>query len=143
MPFASDKARSAERRLLGRAQLFRWNLEPKLEFSVGDVMDLGLVAGVISESFGNVALAGVKPVEGCEPPSGTKAVENTELHPAQSSNGREHPGDHRLNTLIDTIRSETAMPESSAPPSMVLSLAAPALFWRALKSAWTGSPRGK
>ena len=122
----------------------------KLNFSAGDVMDLGLVAGVISESLGNVALGGVKQVEERESRSETRAIDNIELQPGQSSNEKEDPGDHRPNTVRGTIHSETGLPESASPESMVLKslastrlAAAPTLFWRGLKRAWIGHSRGK
>lgn len=124
----------------------------KLNFSAGDVMDLGLIAGAISESLGNLALDGVMQVAGREFRSQTKAVDNIELQPGQSSNENDDPGDHRPNPVRDTIHSQTAVPESSTPESRVLEslastklAAAPTLLWRAFKRAWAdiragGSP---
>lgn len=61
----------------------------KLKFTAGDVMDLGLIAGVISESLGSVAGGGVRREEEREPASEIRAVKNMEPLPAPPSNPKD------------------------------------------------------
>ncbi len=98
------------------------------KFSDGDVMDLGLIAAVASESLGNVPLGDGKQSEGCELPEGTKAGEAIELE-----------------KVGDTSPFTTASLERPTPKSGLLQPpAAPSgPFWRVLRRVWRGNPRGK
>jgi len=96
------------------------------KFSEGDVMDLGLIAAVVSESLSNVP-PGVGQSEGRQLPVGTRAGESRELDKFQIRDAR----------LLSTASLERANPKSASFPP----LAAP--FWRALRRVWTGNPQGK
>jgi hypothetical protein len=123
--------------------------QQKHSFSAGEVMDLGLIAGVISDSLGVGTHIGVKPAEGREWPPETKTVKNVELQPGHSLNEKAGPGDALPSPAKNTVDAETPLIESSTPtPEMVLgSLASelptvPDQLWLAFKRAWTRHPRG-
>jgi len=64
------------REVAGAIELF---FQEKRSFSLGDVMDLELIAGVISESLGGSTHIGVKHAKGRERPPETKTFDNVEL----------------------------------------------------------------
>ena len=105
----------------------------KLNFSPGDVMDLGLIAGVIGDSLGDVAPGGGNQGERYESAAERKAVDTLELPFEQPS-----PQDARAEKEPSRPRSAGSKPPGSAKPS-----ATPARFWRGLKKTWTGHSGGK
>jgi hypothetical protein len=119
------------------------------KFSDDDVMDLGLIAAVVSESLGSVPIGDGKRWEGCEFVSATIPAQKIERSPEPSANQRVNPGDYRSNRVrVKKIPSNTASLESathgsdpipSLAPSKLAAAASP--FWRALRRAWTGHPR--
>ena len=100
----------------------------KLNFSPGDVMDLGLIAGVIGDSLGDIAPGGGNEGERYALAAERKAVDTLELP-------FEQPSPHHARA-----ESEPSLPRSagSKPPGSAKSSATPALFWRGLKKTWTG-----
>ncbi len=130
------------REVAGAIEFF---FQEKRSFSPGDVMDLGLIAGVISESLGGsknvgVKLASVHPPEPRPTPGLNAAhglLKEEELAFGQTSLG-----------VADRIDSELPIAESSDPASTVPDAAAkklpaaPAQLWLNLKKAWTRRPRG-
>lgn len=96
------------------------------KFSDGDVMDLGLIAAVVSESLSNVP-PGVRQSEGRQLPVGTRAGESRELEKVQVRDAR----------ALNAASLERSNPKSGSPPPLV------APFWRALRRVWTGNPPGK
>jgi GAF domain len=130
------------REVAGAIEFF---FQEKRSFSPGDVMDLGLIAGVISESLGGsksvgVKLASVHPPEPRPTPSLDAAhgsVKEEELTFGRTSLG-----------VADRIHSRMPIAESSDPASTVPNAvakklpAAPAQLWLSFKKAWTRRPRG-
>jgi hypothetical protein len=99
-------------------------------FSDGDVMDLGLIAAVVSESLGSVPIGEGQQWEGCEFASATAPVHESELTPELPLNQRVDLGDYRSNRV-------KAIPPLG--PEKLAAATGP--FWRALRRAWTGHPR--
>ena len=135
-----------DREVAGAMQfLFR----ERLDFSSGDLMDLGLVAGVISESFSSSQQQiGVAESEGRGNLSDKKSVNG--IGPPLSVSSKKQSGrDENLACLVreandaKTMSSEPSSPESAVLHSLVSSRlgAAPTLLWRVLKKAWTGHSR--
>src|SRR5216683_4572137 len=89
--------------------------QQKHSFSAGEVMDLGLIAGVISDSLGGATHTGVKQAEGREWPPETKTVKNVELQPGHSLKEKASPGDALPSPVKNTIHAETPLTESSTP----------------------------
>jgi hypothetical protein len=116
-------------------------------FSPGDVMDLGLIAGVISESLGGSRNVGIKPasLHGPEPKS------TPSLHAALGWLEEEEelpPGQTRPGAVASPIGSKTLTAESAdrasivpAPPANKLP-AAPAQRWLNFKKVWKRQPPG-
>ena len=102
----------------------------KRKFSDGDVMDMGLIAAVVSESLGSVPIGEGQQWEGCEFASATAPVHESELTPELSLNQRVDLGDYRSNRV-------KAIPPLG--PDKLAAATGP--FWRALRRAWTGHPR--
>jgi len=109
----------------------------KRSFSPGDVMDLGLIAGVISESWGSP--------KRMVPPE-TKIVVNVE-EPESLPKQEADPGKSLLDVTANTTDSD-ALTESAPPVSVVSGSVAsklatsPAQFWLNFKRVWTRHPRG-
>lgn len=128
------------REVAGAIEFF---FQEKRSFSTGDVMDLGLIAGVISESLGGSRNPGIKLATA--PPSGTKPA--LDVDPAGGPLN-EDPGQLQPCPVADTISSKTPIEESSGsettvpgvPPAKLPS--APAQLWLNLKRTWTRYPRG-
>jgi hypothetical protein len=100
-------------------------------FSTGDVMDLELITGVISEGSSGAAQIESRQGRGRERPANTKAAESIQPRLGHPSN--------RKAGLIDA---ETSFVESASPEPMVLGLlasklaTAPTLLWLAFKKTW-------
>ena len=115
----------------------------KRSFSSGDVMDLGLIAGVINGCLAGVSNIGVKQTEGPELPHETKAAEDVEARPGQSRNQKDNPSGALLRSFRDTIDDEIPLKKSSTPEPIVpgsrllKSPTAPVRLWRTFKRAWT------
>jgi hypothetical protein len=118
--------------------------QQKHSFSAGEVMDLGLIAGVISDSLGGATHIGVNQAEGREWPPETKTAKNVELQPGPSLKEKAGPGDALPSPVKDTIDAETPLiPESMVVGAPVSELpTVPDQLWLAFKRAWTRHPRG-
>ena len=105
----------------------------KLNFSPGDVMDLGLIAGVIGDSLDDVAPGGVNHGERYESAAERKALDTLEL-PFEQSSPQNAPAE-----------TESSLPRSvrSKPPASAKLSDTPAVFWRGLKKTWTRHSGGK
>jgi hypothetical protein len=130
------------REVAGAIEFF---FQEKRSFSPGDVMDLGLIAGVISESLGGSRQIGVKHASG--PPVEIKIVANVE-RTGNSLNEKADPGEVSPGTVEKAIDPETVLTESStresmAQGSLTTKLAtAPAQIWLTFKRVWTRHARG-
>ena len=128
------------REVAGAIEFF---FQEKRSFSPGDVMDLGLIAGVVSESLGGSRNPGIKLATAHR--SGTKPA--LDVDPAGGPLN-EDPGQLLPSPVADTISSKTPLAESSGseptvpavPPAKLPS--APAQLWLNLKRTWTKYPRG-
>jgi GAF domain len=118
--------------------------QQKHSFSAGEVMDLGLIAGVISDSLGGATHIGVNQAEGREWPPETKTAKNLGLRPGPSLEEKAGPGDALPSPVKDTIDVETPLiPESMVVGAPVSELpTVPDQLWLAFKRAWTRHPRG-
>ena len=130
-----------DRQVAGAMQfLFR----EKLDFSPGDVMDLGLVAGVISESFGGSPQIGVTHSERRGSLSDKESVDGIR-RPLGVSPKKQSAPDKNLTRLGRDANypKPASTPESAVLDSLASSRlsAVPTLLWRALKKAWTGRSR--
>ena len=130
------------REIAGAIEFF---FQEKRSFSPGDVMDLGLIAGVISESLGGsknvgVKLASAHPPEPRPTPSLKAAhglLKEEKLAFGQTSLGAVDRIDSELPTT------ESSDPASTDPDAGAKKLpAAPAQLWLNFKKAWTRRPRG-
>lgn len=117
----------------------------KLDFSPGDVMDLGLIAGVISESFTVSPQIGVTESEelgssGDKSPIKGMGRRGREVSKKQEKN---LAAVFKGRNTAKALANETASPESAVLNSLASSRlgAAPAVLWRALRKAWTGQSR--
>jgi hypothetical protein len=81
--------------------------QKKHSFSAGEVMDLGLIAGVISDSLGGAGYTGVGQAEGGEWPPETKTVTNVEMQPGPSLKEKAGPGDALPSPDKNTTDAET------------------------------------
>ena len=112
-------------------------------FSSGDVMDLGLIAGVISGSLAGVSNAGIKQAEGPESPHRTKAPEDVEAQPERLRNQKDNPSEALPSTLKGALADEMLLKKSSTPKPIVprsrlpKSPGAPVRLWLTFKRAWT------
>ncbi len=112
-------------------------------FSSGDVMDLGLIAGVISGSLPGVSNTGIKQAEGPGSRHEPEAAEDVE---AQSGHSRQkaNPSGAVPSPFKDTMDDAMFLKKSSTPepisPGSRLpkSPGAPLRFWRTFKRAWVG-----
>jgi len=84
--------------------------QEKHTFTAGEVMDLGLIAGVISDSLGGAGHTGVKQAE--EWPAKTKTVKNIEVQPGPSLKEKAGPGHAPPSPVKDTTDAETPLTES-------------------------------
>ena len=106
-------------------------------FSAGDVMDLGLIAGVISESLGVDTESERNEAEGGACP-GNK---NVAQRPEYPTDARADAGNALLNHFKQTTNTKATVP-SPAPTSMLESAVAARMttttkeFWLAFKRAW-------
>jgi GAF domain len=111
-------------------------------FSTGDVMDLELITGVISEGSSEAAQIESRQGRGRECPANTKAIENIQPRLGHPSNRKAGLVDAQPSPSRDTIDAETSFVESASPEPMVLGLlasklaTAPTLLWLAFKKAW-------
>jgi hypothetical protein len=116
-------------------------------FSSGDVMDLGLIAGVISGSLAGVSNTGIKQAEGPESPHETKAAEDVEAQPEHLQKQKDNPSGALGSPLKDTSDGETLLTKSSTPEPIVpgsrlpKSRGAPLRLWRTFKRAWVRPSR--
>jgi hypothetical protein len=115
-------------------------------FSSGDVMDLGLIAGVISGSFAGVSNTGVKQAERPESPHETKAAEDVEVQP-ELRNQKDNPRGALPSPFKDMIDDEMLLDKSFTPEPIVpcsrlpKSPGAPLRLWRTFKRAWVRPSR--
>ena len=86
--------------------------QEKRSFTAGEVMDLGLIAGVISDSLGGAGHTGVKQAEERERPPKTKTVKNIEVQPGPSLKEKVGPGHAPPSPVKDTTDAETPLMES-------------------------------
>jgi hypothetical protein len=86
--------------------------QEKRSFSAGEVMDLGLIAGVISDSLGGAGHTGVTQAEGGEWPPETKTVTNVEMQPGPSLKEKAGPGDALPSPVKNTTDAETPLIEA-------------------------------
>jgi signal transduction protein with GAF and PtsI domain len=86
--------------------------QQKHSFSAGEVMDLGLIAGVISDSLGGAGHTGVEQAEGLEWPPKTKTVKDIEVQPGPSLKEKVGPGDALPSPVKNTTDAETPSIES-------------------------------
>jgi len=111
-------------------------------FSTGDVMDLELIAGVISEGLSGAAQIESRQTGGRECPANTKGIENIQSQLGHSLNQKAGLVDAEPGPSRDTISTETSFMKSATPESKVLGLpgsklaTASTLLWLALKKAW-------
>ena len=112
-------------------------------FSSGDVMDLGLIAGVISGCFAGVSNTGVKQAERSESPHEPKAAEDVEAQPEHLRNQKDNSSGALPSPFKDTIDDEMLLEKSSTPEPIVpgsrlpKSPGAPVRLWLTFKRAWT------
>jgi hypothetical protein len=111
----------------------------KRSFSSGDVMDLGLIAGVISESLGGTQV-GVKQAEGHECTRATEPVKRVKLQHEprlkKKADPSEDPPSLAKDSLTPTSPIEPSIPESVKISSITSRLVTtPSLFWLAVKKA--------
>lgn len=115
-------------------------------FSAEDVMDLALVAGVISESLGGSRNIGVKRTMWSRRPPATGVSQNSAPHSGLKMHSQ--PEDSKL-PQPDTGRAgivaeaQSTQPESGSPEVVLDTLAtklgtAPGQVWRILKKTWGG-----
>jgi len=130
-----------DRQVAGAMQfLFR----EKLDFSPGDLLDLGLIAGVISESLGASPQIGVAHSEGRGNLSDKESVDDIPPQPGVWKKKQSAPDKNLTRLGREANHTKTASTlESAVLDSLASSRlsAAPTLFWRALKKAWTGHSR--
>ena len=88
-------------------------------FSTGDVMDLELITGVVSEHLSGAAQIGLRQRRERECPANTKAVENIEPQLGHSSNEKAGLVDALPSPSQDTINAETSLVKSASPEPMV------------------------
>ena len=114
--------------------------QEKRSFSSGDVMDLGLIAGIISESLMDATQVGAKQPEGPECPPDAERFKRVQPEPTR--NEKADPAEALPipitgSTNAKTLATESSTPEQVAtgmiPPKLVM---APVLLWRTLKKAW-------
>jgi GAF domain len=86
--------------------------QEKRSFTAGEVMDLGLIAGVISDSLGGAGHIGVKQAEGRKWPPETKTVKNVGVQPGNSLKEKAGPGDALPSPVKNTTDAETPLIES-------------------------------
>lgn len=113
-------------------------------FSPGDVMDLGLIAGVVSESLGCSKHMSAK----CASDSATEEELIVNLDPLGSLlNDEANPPSAAPAPAVEMNDPEILVPESATPESVVPGLfankltTAPAQIWRNFKRAWSRDPR--
>ena len=112
--------------------------QERRSFSAGDVMDLGLIAGVISESVGDDTESEGNGAEGGAPPAMHK---NVAQRPEYPTDARADAGNDLLNRFKQTTNAKTTVP-SPAPASLLESAVAARMipttkeFWLAVKRAW-------
>jgi hypothetical protein len=125
--------------------LFR---ERRSSFSTGDVMDLELIAGVISQSFSAIQKTELKQVVGRECLAETNAAENIESQVRDSVTEKTDLVHVMASPFPHTTDAQRTLWTSATPESMVLSLlasklaAAPTLLWLAFKRAWMSTREG-
>jgi hypothetical protein len=113
-------------------------------FSPGDVMDLGLIAGAVSESLGGATPVGVKRAEAREHTPPTESFRSVELQPERTLHEKPDSAE-ALASIEGSSEAETETPPiaSSNPESILMRFigsrpaTAPVLLWLALKRAWT------
>lgn len=113
-------------------------------FSTVDVMDLELLAGVVSECLSGAAQIEVEQTEEREWPAKPNAVQNLAPQLGHSLNEKAGLVDAPLSAFQDTINAETSLrkpatPESSKPNTTSTLATVSNLLWLALKRAWTSS----
>jgi hypothetical protein len=132
------------REVAGAIEFF---FQEKRSFSRGDVMDLGLIAGVISESLGGSKNVGVKLASVYTPEPKPTPAASLEAPHASLKEEELTPGQTPL-SAFDTIHSIMPTAESFGPSSKVSDApakklpAAPAQLWLNFKKAWTRQTRG-
>jgi hypothetical protein len=112
-------------------------------FSTGDVMDLELIAGVVSDALNGAAQIELKPAEGGE--SRTKSIPEKAVEPQLRHTLNKKAGlvGGLLHPFRATTDEETSLKKSANSESMMLGLlasklaAAPTRLWLTLKRAWT------
>jgi GAF domain len=123
------------REVAGAIEFF---FQEKRSFSAGDVMDLGLIAGVISESIGGSRNVGVKLAN--VPQLGTDPTPTSDLLEAfLKEDGYSPTPPTEVADAIDakTPLAECFVPESIGPaPAPKKPPATPSHLWRNLKRAW-------
>ena len=117
----------------------------KRKFSPGDVMDLELIAGVISEGFDNVTGDPALDSKNHELPSGAAPPEKAQVQPGPSTKCKEVSGEHPQSRVRyafppGEISLEALPPDSLSqklPTSAKLGIAQ-RRFWQAVKGTWRG-----
>ena len=98
----------------------------KRSFSADDVMDLGLIAAVISGSL--VSPLEVKQAEGSEFPPKARVAKGVEAQPGHSPNKKASPGQSQPIAVEHTIDDELPSIRSSNPKAIVASSVLPKSF---------------
>lgn len=112
----------------------------KRSFSSGDVMDLGLISGVISERLGRTPV-GMKQAEEDDRSPATESLKNVELQREPSLNQKADPSADPPSLSNDSRDADTHPIESSIRKSGKMGLiasklvTAPSLLWLAVKKA--------
>ena len=115
-------------------------LEKRL-FSSGDVMDLGLIAGVISGSLSGVSNTGIKQPEGPGSRHEPEAAEDVEAQPEHFRNQKANPSGALPSPFKDTIDDAMFLEKSSTPEPIIpgsrlpKSPGAPLRFWLHLQES--------
>ncbi len=116
-------------------------------FSTGDVMDLELIAGVVSDALNGAVQIELKQEEGGEFRAESSPVKAVETQFRHTLNKKAALVDGLLHPFRATTDEEPSLKKSANSESMVLGLlasklvAAPTRLWLTLKRAWTTRTR--
>jgi len=134
-----------QREVAGAIELL---FKERRSFSTGDVVDLELIAGVISQSLNGVEQMELNQAAGRECLATTNAAENIESQVRDSLNENTDVVHVQARSFPGTADAQRSLTTSATPESMVLGLlasklaAAPILLWRAFKRAWMSTRDG-
>ena len=127
-----------KREVAGAVELL---FKERRSFSTGDVRDLELIAGVISERLSGIEQMELEPAAGRECLAKTDAAENIESQVKDPLNEKTDLVHLLANPYPDTTDAQRSLTTSATPESMVLGLlasklaTAPTLLWLAFKKA--------